>query len=34
VLGGLLDFAGTFLVTVYEEGSRMRAGASEINAKS
>ena len=33
VLGGLLVFAGTFLVTVYEERSRMRAAASEINAK-
>ena len=34
VLGGLLVFAGTFLVTVYEERSRMRAATSEIHAKS
>ena len=33
VLGGLLVFAATFLVTVYEERKRMQTAASEIHAK-
>jgi drug/metabolite transporter (DMT)-like permease len=30
VFGGLLVFAGTFLVTVYEERKRMRNAASRV----